>query len=99
MTPEEHKQLAARVLEKNKVLEGLQANPDFQDWLELVPKAELEIIKSRILSADRTNDGWERKVTESVIEYQALRHAIFELTDIRLKAVAEARKVMKELDT
>lgn len=94
MTPEERQQLAARVLEKNKGLVGLSANPDFQDWLELVPKAELSLIVEKIIGIKRI-DGWEKVVCELVIEYQAINHAIVELTTIRLQAAETARKELE----
>lgn len=96
---EEIRQAAARVLEKNKVLNGLMANPDFQDWLELVPKAELVYIQHKILTIDRSKPDWEKKLAELVIEYQAINRAIFTLTDERVKASEIARKKLTDLDT
>lgn len=93
--PMDSRDLAARVLEKNKGLEGMYANPDFQDWLELVPKAELDLINRRILTVDRTNPDWLRLVGDWIIEYQSLHRGIFELTEYRLKAVQAARKSLK----
>ena len=95
MTNDETKELAARVIEKNKGLEGIVANPDFQDWMELVPKAELEYLKKRIVTIDRSHANWREKVCDMVIEYQGIHRALFELTDIRLASVKEARKQMK----
>lgn len=92
---EDPKDLAARVLEKNKGLEGIYAQPDFQDWLELVPKAELDAIKDRIVKIDRSNPEWRNIVADLVIEYQALHRGIFTLTETRLQAVKAARQVLK----
>ena len=98
MTTEEQKQLYARVLEKNKGIEGLQANPDFLDWMELVPKAELKLINDRILNIDCNSEGWERRAANYVLQYQAINRAIVGLTETRGKVAQEARKKLKELE-
>lgn len=98
MTPDEHRELAARVLEKNKGVVGLFANPDFQDWLELVPKAELKLLIDRIVGVDRSTKNWRELVCDSVIEYQGIYRAIIDLTKIRVQAAEKARKDLKDLD-
>ncbi len=87
------------MLEKNKGIEGIVANPDFQDWLDLVPKAELDLIQAKIVGMSRLEPNWKEQVCDLVVEYQALHRAIFDLTTIRLKAAETARKEMKESES
>lgn len=95
-TEDELRQLNARVLEKNKVLSGISANPDFQNWLDLVPKAEMVILQAKILGIGR-GEGWKDEVCSLITEYQAIKRVI-DVHDLRVHAVETARLNLQELD-
>lgn len=93
---EERRQLALRVLERNRAFESMEANPDFIEWRQEGPLAELEAIKEGIVSVSRETPDWKERVCSWVIEYQAIDRAMRQ--DLRLKGVEAARKALKELE-
>ena len=99
MTKEEREQLAARVISKNKSFVGLQANPDFQEWLEVVVKGEMSHLETKILSIDTSEEGWEKQAARYILEHQAINRAYIKNTNIRLAATQAARKVLDSENT
>lgn len=96
MTQEERLQLAARVVEKNRLYAALNANPDFVQWRETGPKAALEALKEKIVTVDRTNADWREKAGDMIIEYQGTQNIYNNIFEMNVAAFEKARAVIKE---
>lgn len=98
MTIEEIKQHNARIIERNRPFEAILTNPDFIEWQKVGPLAELEDIKSKIVTIDRTSSTWKEDIADYVVSYQAIARVML----ITIQKADESRKgkaSLKELDT
>lgn len=95
MNDTERQQLAARVLEHNRAYESLEANPDFQEWRENGPLAEIALLKDKIADIDRGDPDWKEKACGMIAEYQGLSRVYESLFRINLEAALKAREVVK----
>lgn len=92
----DRKALARRVLENNRAFESMEANPDFLEWREKGPYADMEALRSAAFSVDRSDPTWKERVCEMVVEYQAVDRAMRQ--DVRRKGSDAARRALKELE-
>lgn len=97
MTDQELLELNARVIEKNRVFEGILSNPDFIEWQKAGPLQAMREISNAIVTIDRSIPDWKEKVAEMVISYQAVSRVVMG-TAIGAEQSRGARSAMKELE-
>lgn len=86
-----------RIIEGNRHFENLLSNPDFLQWRESVVEPYLESVLSSISSADRAQEGWEKRVADALVAYQEGKKLYDYLFTMAAANASYARKQLKEL--